>query len=208
MIKRTDVTSPETFAYLQEQLDLSGKTLANLLLLMLLTKGRVFAYVPENTPSELLYRFGSGGIYPFDKSLLQNRPALVPIQNDAEPVVINYILQYLQENKEHCCMFEEAVGEPAHPWVKRSKIHYVHLNEEMYYFFGYDTEAARLENAFKRSGSYYFLCALSYLHAEKQSAFSPFNSVNGEQLKYFASNVGSFIVRAYDGEGYLQWCIR
>ena len=62
MTKRVDITSPETFSYIREQLDLSGKTLANQLLSKSLLEGRVFAYVPENTPPELLFRFETGGI--------------------------------------------------------------------------------------------------------------------------------------------------
>lgn len=205
MIKRVDITSPETFAYVQEQLDLSGKTFANELLSKSLLEGKVFAYVPENTPSELLYRFETGGIYPFDRTLLQDTPALIPVQNDATPVVINDVLKYLHENKEHCCLFEEPVGTPSDPWIKRSRIKYVHLHNEMYYFFDKDAKSEEFEDAFRTSEGYYFLCALSSLPIDDQDGFSPFNSLNSEQLKNFASNVVSFFVRAYDGEGYLQW---
>ncbi|ANE51010.1 hypothetical protein [Flavisolibacter tropicus] len=205
MIKRVDITSPQAFAYIQEQLDISGKTLANQLLSKSLLKGKVFTYVPENAPSELLYRFETGGIYPFDRSLLQNTPALVPVQNDARPVVINDILQYLRQNKEHCCLFEEAHGKPTDPWVEPSQMKYVYLNDEMYYFFNKDAEPQEFEDSFRTSEGYYFLCALSSLPIDSQNGFSSFNSLNSEQLKSFASNVVSFFVRAYDGEGYLQW---
>jgi hypothetical protein len=208
MIKKIDVTSAKAFDYLQEQLDLSGKTLANQLMAKSLTEGKVFAYVPENTRSELLYRFETGGIYPFDRSLLQNSPALVPIQNDARPVVIDHIVQYLQQSKEHCCLFEDATGAPSDPWVKRSGIKYVHIDDEMYYFFGSHVQMATVEEALKTSEGYYFLCVLGSLPAEKQKGFSPFTSLNIEQLKDFSSNVVSFFVRAYDGEGYLEWCKR
>jgi hypothetical protein len=205
MIKRVDITSPDTFAYIQEQLDLSGKALANRLLSKSLLEGRVFAYVPENTPSELLFRFETGGIYPFDRSLLQKKPALVPVQNDARPVVINDILKYLSENIQHCCLFEEPVGKPSDPWVIRSGIKYVHLDNEMYYFFGGDVDSEEFEKAFTTSEGYYFLCALSSVPVDNQDGFSPFNAVSSNQLKNVAANVVSFFVRAYDGEGYLQW---
>jgi len=205
MIKRVDITSPEAFAYVQEQLDLSGKTLANQLLSTSLLEGKVFTYVPENTPSELLYRFETSGIYPFERSLLQNIPALVPVQNDARPVVMEDILKYLHENKEHCCLFEEPVGRPSDPWVKNSKMKYVHLNDEMYYFFDKDPKSEEVKDAFRTSDGYYFLCVLSSLRIDDQCGFSPFNSLNSDRLKDFASNVVSFFVRAYDGEGYLQW---
>jgi hypothetical protein len=205
MIKRIDITSAKAFDYLQEQLYLSGKTLANQMMLTSLTAGKVFAYMPENTPLEILCRFETGGIYPFDRSLLQNKPALVPVQNDSRPVAINYILQYLQDDKKHCCLFEEPLGRPSDPWVKNSKIKYVRLGDEMYYFFSNNAKKATFEDAFKTSEAYYFLCVLSSLTAEKQNGFSPFSSLSSEQLRYFAANVVSFFVRAYDGEGYLEW---
>lgn len=205
MIKRIDITSAETFAYLKEQLYLSGKTLSNQLMAKSLKEGKVFAYVPENTAFELLYRFDSGGIYPLDKSLLQNRPAFVTVQNDSRPVVINYILQYLRQNKRHCCMLEEPVRSPSDPSVKRSAIKYLLIEKEMYYFFGNHVQSEKFENAFRTSEGYYFLCALSSLPAQEQNSFSPFSSLSSEQIKDFASNVVSFFVRAYDGEGYLQW---
>jgi len=195
----------EAFAYLKEQLDLSGKNLANQLTSKSLTEGKVFTYLPENTPLEHFYRFEIGGIYSFDKSLVKKSPALVPIQNDARPVVINYILQYLQENENHCCLFEDPIRAPSDRWFKRSEIKYVHHDKETYYFFGNNVEIETFQDTFKRSEGYYFLCALSSLPAKKQKGFSPFSSLSTEQLEDFASNVISFFVRAYDGEGYLQW---
>jgi hypothetical protein len=170
-----------------------------------ITSAETFAYVPDNMPPELLYRFGTGGIYPFDKSLLLNSPALVPVQNDARPVAINFILQYLEQNKERCYLFEEPNRIPSDPWVKSSQIKYVHLDKEMYYFFGGNGHAETFGPAFKTSEGYYFLCALSSLPTGKQNAFSNLSSLTTEQLNDFTSNVVSFFVKAYDGEGYLQW---
>ncbi len=130
---------------------------------------------------------------------------MVPVQNDSRPFAINYILEYLQQDKEHCCLFEEPLGRPLDIWVKRSKIEYVHLGDEMYYFFGNNTKKTTFEDAFKTSEAYYFLCVLSSLTAEKQNGFSPFSSLSSEELRVFAANAVSFFVRAYDGEGYLEW---
>ena|SRR5215203_3863284 len=88
---------------------------------------------------------------PSTEVYFKNSLALVPVQNDARPVVINDILKYLQENKEHCCLFEQANGTPSDPWVKRSGIKYVHLDNEMYYFFGSDAQTETVEEALKTS---------------------------------------------------------
>ena len=102
-------------------------------------------------------------------------------------------------------MLEEANGALSDPRVKDSELQYVNLDEEMYYFFNADAQTATFEDAFKTSEGYYFLCALGSLPAEKQYGFSAFSSLSIDQLKDFASNVVSFFVRAYDGEGFLQW---
>lgn len=205
MIKSTDIACAEALDYLRGQLELSGKTLAKLVRSQFFSEGKVFAFVPENTPSELLYRFEAGGIYPYKKRLPQISPAIVPIQNDAKPIVMNNILQYLQQKKENCCLFEEPCAIPSDPWVRRLQINYVHLNQQMFYFFGDNTNTVGFEQAFTASEGYYFLCALSTLDTDKQKSFVPFSPVTDELLKEFASNIVCFFVRAYDGEGYLQW---
>ena len=203
MIERVDITSIEAFNYLRDQLNISG-TLAKFLKSQELESGTVLAYVPHNTPSESLYRFESGGIYPIPERPSKG-PVVVPVQNDARPIVINYVLDYLQTNQKNCCLFEEPSARPPDPWVARSEIEYVQLDQEMFYFFSGRPSRASFKEAFDVSEKYYFLCALSSLPTEEQKHFSPFSSVTLEQLNHLANNIFSFFVRAYDGEGYLQW---
>jgi len=170
MIKRIDVTGEASFAYLRDQLNMSG-ALAKCLLSTDLSKGKVFAYVPETTPSELLYRFHVGGLYPVDQSLLQNN--IVPIQNDATSDLIKYIFQYLKKSDSHCCLFEEPSARPSDSWVTKTKVDYVHLNEEMFYFFNNNVQSEIFENSFRAIVGYYFLCTLSSLPVKMQKDFRP-----------------------------------
>jgi hypothetical protein len=205
MIKRTEVTGGKAFEYCREQVNLSGKTLANAILNLPIENGKVYSYVPENTPTEILFRFSSGGVYPFDKSLLQSSPALVPVQNDAEPIVINTIIKYLNSNTEHCCLFEEPSGFPSDPWVEKEKIRFIHIGQEMFYFFNNDANKEEFEEIFKISQGYYFLCALSSLVQNQQSYFITYREISSENIRSFTDNLSSFFVRAYDGEGFLEW---
>jgi hypothetical protein len=205
MVKRIEVTSSEAFTYLRGQLELSGKTLANLLLNQLLKAGKVYAYVPDGTSSELLFMFNSGGLYPFEKELFRRPPILIPVKNNARPVVMNLVQQHVRSSKDNCCLFEEPVWEPSDSWLKQSNTEYIYLGKEMYYFFGGNELDLDFQKAFGTSEGYYFLCVLSTLDSGHQQEFSPFSSITSDLITYFVSNMSSFFIRAYDGEGYLQW---
>lgn len=206
MIDKIEVTSSEGFSYLRERLDYSGKTLAKYVMTLPLEKGKLYAIVPEETPYEVLNKFESGVIYPFDRSLLLNGPVLVPVQNDSRPVVINWVSEHINNSKEHCCIFEEPLAYPSDTWVIKSGIEYVHIDKEMYYFFdqgNYSKE--KFEEAFNISEAYYFLCILSSLEPNEHAVITPFKEIDPEILKKIVDNLTCFYISAYDGEGYLMW---
>lgn len=206
MIVRKDITSSVAASYVIEQLELSGKTLANLLLLLPLSTGKITAYVPEGTPENALFAFSSGGLYPAEDGIsLEDGSYLVPIRNDAESVVNDHVLAYLKECGEHCCLFEDAVASPTDGWVQKSNVEYIYLEKEMYYFFNGQSDPKRLKGAMRESGAYYFLFALSKLPVDTQTEFQSFKPIDETQLKQFAENVTSLFVQAYDREGYLEW---
>lgn len=190
MVERIDITSPEAIQYLKEHLDLSGKVFAKQMQTLSLSKGRVFAIVPEDTPSERLFKFKQGWIEPMD---------------DVDPFVIEYIITYLEDQKDNCCLIEEPHAWPSDPWVTSSGIQYIHFNKEMYYFFNSDFEPKALEESFKTSKGYYSLCALSSMSSQMPGDFSPFTQVDPGQLRELANKVVTFICSAYDGQGYLLW---
>ncbi len=202
MIKRIDVSGEAAFAYLREQLNMSGP-LGKLLLSTDISKGRVFAYVPETTPVEYLYRFHAGGLYPVVESSYKKNK--VPVQNKATAILINHILQYLKKSESHCCLFEEPNAKPSDPWVTMEKIEYVQLDEEMFYFFNNKVQSENFEKSIKNIVGYYFLCTLSSLPVAMQNGFSPFSFLTVKQLNDYASKCCSFFVNAYDYEGYLEW---
>jgi hypothetical protein len=205
MLTRIEVTGEKSFSYLREHLYLSGKVLASALETFSLDKGRVFTFVPEDIPHEKLTEFNEGVLYPVDVELSKKPPFLVPVQNDARPMVQELVLNYLTQDATHCCIIEEPVGAPDDPWVKKEKVEYIHIGQEMYYFFNRHAEATVFRETFQTAENYYFLCALGALNMEAQQLFTPFHHVEKDQIKSFAETVSSFIVKAYDGEGYLQW---
>jgi len=206
MIGKKNITSKDSYKYLRSQLKIGGKTLSNLINILPLENGKIFAFVPEGIPEKSLYEFDKGGLYFFDKELLKNTPALVPVQNDARSVLIRNLHEYLDLKKENCCIFEEPIALPSDPFIKNSEIEYVHINDEMFYFFDKkNNDAKKIEKSFTGSEAHYFLCALSTLNFEEHFEFAPFKKITTELLEKVVANLTSFFVRAYDGEGYLMW---
>jgi len=206
MITKIEITTKDSINYVREQLFLGGKTLSNFLLSIPLEKGKIFAIVPDNTDSQILFQFETGGVYTYDQDLFKRKPVLIPIRNDSRPFVIDLIENYIKINESHCCIFEEPVGQPNFPYVIQSGIEYVHIENEMYYFFDEkNSDREKLEDAFTTSEGYYFLCGLSSLPIEEHSLFAPFKEITSGYLKKIAENLTAFITRAYDGEGYLMW---
>jgi hypothetical protein len=115
MVEKKLVTGSEAFLYVREQLGIGG-TLSQCINGLSIEEGEIFAFVPNATPYELVYRFNSGGIYAPGKSVLKDRK-VIPIQNDARPLVVNEISEYLKGSKENCCLFEDINGDLSYPWV-------------------------------------------------------------------------------------------
>lgn len=205
MIQKKEVTGSKAFKYLAEQLSLGGKTLSNCINLLPIQGGKIYAFVPENTLEEQLFNFEAGGIYP-NNMKLSKTANLIPIPNEARPVLINIISNYLSITEENCCIFEESNAKPSDPWISKSKIEYVYKDEEIFYFF--DEKNANnilLERAIRVSDGYYFLFALGSINIEDHVRFTPFAAIKFELLKIFSERINSFFVKAYDGEGYLMW---
>jgi hypothetical protein len=204
MITKIDVTGPEAFAYFEDHLTMGGKTLSDYLSAMSWREGKIYAVVPQNTKPELLFQFESGGIYPYEAPRAENN-LMVAIQNDARPVVVDWIDEYLG-GIDHCCIFEESSRALGGGWVKESKMEYVSIGKEMYYYFdGENRSKEKIRDALRWSGSYYFLCVLGRLGAESRAAFLPKQEISPLILEELSQQVEAIIVQAYDYEGYLMW---
>ena len=206
MITKIEITGKKSINYIREHLFLGGKTLSNFLLTISLEKGKIFSIVPEYIDKQKLFNFETGGIYAVDEELLKKRPVLIPIRNDSRPFVIDLIEKYLSANQEHCCIFEEPVGQPDFPYVIESGIEYVSIRNEMYYYFDRENNSKEeIEKALVTSDGYYFLCALGKLEVEKRASFIPKKEISSDILEEFVEQIKAIIVKAYDGEGYLMW---
>lgn len=204
MIQKKEVTNEAAFLYLKDQLDLSGKILSNELQKISYKEGKVFAIVPKNISDEHLYNFSSGGLYDVDKRLFKKSPILIPVQNNSRPILIKHVFKYLYEDNENCCVFEDPFSLPTDPYIMNSKVEFIPIDNEVYYFINKKSTNIKLvKEIFAISEGYYFLCVFSSLKLNSESLKS--DKLNSEFIKKIVHNIRSFVVRSYDGEGYLIW---
>ena len=207
MIQKKNVTSPKAYDYLRKQLDM-GISLSQCISKLPLERGEVYSFVPEDTSDEILYNFDFGGVYAIDKAKARTSQ-ISPVKNDARPIVLSEIQNYINEGEMNCCIFEEPNASPDFHWVKTSGMEYIHLNnQEMFFFFDKgNNDNEKVQDAFTTSEVYIFLCVLSELKKEEHAQFAAFNEVAIDALELFAINMKKMFVRAYDGEGYLMWTL-
>jgi hypothetical protein len=202
MIVKKDVSGPRAISYIKEHVNRSGKTLAELLLTLPLSEGKVFAFVPEDCRNDSLFNFDSGFADDNEVITHDDGSALVPIQNHARPVILAAVRSYLSSDPEHCCIYEDPYGAG---FGLSKKIDFSHFHDEYYYLFSQGYHVENLEHALKDGGPYYFLMVLSRLSDAKQADFVSPKILDHELLVEAFQNVNSFFVMAYDWESYLQW---
>lgn len=206
MIVKQKISGSNVRTYLKNELDKSSKTLSTYVSKLNLDDGEVFALVPQGVSEKSLYEFENGGLYKEAVQSLSHAFNLIPIQNEARPFIIDLIYNYIEGNENNCCLLEETIGSLSDTWVKKSKIEFVYLRDEMFYYFDIkNNEIEKIKEALKKSESYYSLFALSSYNNEEDSKHRPIGEIRPEFLEEFVSNIVSFFVRAYDGEGYLMW---
>ena len=206
MIINKNVTGAAALTYIKDQLS-NGGVLSTCINRLPLGNGKICALVPENTSDKNLFNFKYGVLYPFDKNLIKENHYSMPIQNEARPVVVEMIHQFLNANDVNCCLFEDPISKPMDPIVTKSPIDYICLKGgEMFYFFNlFNNDSSVISKALLRSENYNFLCALSSVDISLQSEFSPNKEVSLNLIEKFAGGVSAFFVKAYDYEGYLMW---
>lgn len=207
MIEKKEVTGISSFKYIREQLS-RGKTLSSCInKLISIEQGLVYSYVPGETSEEHLFNFESGGLYHFNEELLKNKKPVIPIRNDSKPLVIREIKKHIENDANNCCIFEEPNAIPSDPWVAKSGIQYIRLDDnEMYYFFDFRNNVTKkLEEAYNVSDGYVFLCALSSLDSGGHNKCSPFQMIDVDLIESFTIKIAEFFLKAYDGEGYIKW---
>jgi hypothetical protein len=206
MIEKKNITRPAALNYVKIELS-KGGVLSTCISSLPLLNGSIFALVPAETSDKNLYDFENGVLYPIDEKLLDAKQPAIPIQNEARPLLVEIIQQYLNANETNCCLFEDPIRLRTDPIATDSAIDYVHLiGGEMFYFFNSSSnDSSKISKALVTSEAYIFLCALSSLDIAMQNEFLPNKEISLNILEKFAAGVFAFFVKAYDYEGYLMW---
>jgi hypothetical protein len=204
MIQTKDVTSPESFEYIINQLSLGAKTLSINVSQLPIRNGRVFSFAPQALSDDLLYKFESGDLN--EKIITTSNSHLVPVENDSRIVLTNIICEYLNADADNYCVIEEPIAMPSDAWVLKSGINYVYIGDEMYYFLDISNcDKNTVEKLIKIGEAYYFLCVLGKLNIDLHPDTTIKGEINSELIQLMAANIDRLFVTAYDGEGYLMW---
>lgn len=206
MIQQKNVTGTAALNYVKQELSRGG-ILSDCINELPLANGAIYAFVPAKASDSNLYDFESGGIYPVDEKLLEERPGSTPIQNDARPFVIEIIQQYLTSDEVNSCLFEDPLSLTTDPITAASPLDYVYLSGgQIFYFFNsHQNDTSIILKALKTSEAHTFLCTLSSLDIALQNEFLKHKEISLSLLEKFTAGVSSFFVKAYDHEGYLMW---
>ena len=206
MIQQKNVTGTVALNYVKQELSRGG-VLSDCINELPLDAGDIYAFVPSGVSENNLYDFENGVLYPCDESLLSERPLSIPIRNDARPFLVEIIQQYLTSKKVNCCLFEDQLRSPTDPITIASALNYVHLSgDQIFYFFNYNkNNTSTIGKALVTSEAHVFLCVLSSLDIDTQNEFLPKREISIDLLRKFAVGTSSFLVNAYDHEGFLMW---
>ncbi|HLY69793.1 MAG TPA: hypothetical protein VKR53_08685 [Puia sp.] len=205
MIKKTELTSEAAVKYLRDQFYFS-KPLSDLLGNIALEKGKIYALADDIFSNEALQNFEIGSAVDLSKAVyLEDGSYLTPIPDDARKAFIILIKDYLESSPLNCCIIEDPLREPDDPIVLKSKIRYVTVEDQLYYFLDGGSDPEEIENSVHAGEAYYSLCMLSSFDLGLHKEFAPFSSVSERLLEEIVNNLDSFFVGAYDHEGYLMW---
>jgi hypothetical protein len=206
MIESKIVTGTAVLNYIKQELSRGG-ALSACINKLPLANGVVYAFVPTRTSENKLYDFENGGLYSFDEKLSDERPSSIPIQNEARPLLVEMIQQYLTLRDVNCCLFEDLLRSPTDPIGASSALDYVHLHGgQIFYFFNSKkSDTSIIREALVTSEAHVFLCVLSSLDIAMHNEFLPNKEISLNLLEKFAEGVSLFFVKAYDYEGYLMW---
>ena len=120
--------------------------------------------------------------------------------------MILLIQNFLEEDAERLCIFENWLFHPSDSVVSQFKSRLLFFESEVYHvLFGGHVEVSRIKETIKEAHSIpIFIGALTSMSG-MSAAFQRKKSLSSDQIKMLAAQTQKIIVGAYDGEGYLIW---
>lgn len=197
--------------YIKQQLLLGNSLAHQLLKLQNLDSGNVITYLPQNVTAKRITNFNEPILKKPSKKMHRQIVAkdgskwtVVPKPNMDESLV-NLIIEYLAENKNKVCIFEDALLRSTDPWVTKADTHLVFYNNEVYHIIlNHKSEKKQILQIIRRARSWLFIGVLTSIDMEAvQKQKKGFIAI--DDIYILAKETKKIIIGAYDGEGYLIW---
>lgn len=168
-----------------------------------LRKGNVFTFFPEyvNNDKYKLENFQEGGILYLDKSKIVSSlkwtAVEVPRTTDG---LIEYILKYVQKDKNNIVIVENILAKPEYEYIKNSKFDIKTIDDSVYYILTKKDDSQTILEILKECSSV-------------PEAIGVFSSIENKEkfltdeafLQVITKNIFGLFIEAYDHEGYLIW---
>lgn len=199
--------------YIREYLKL-GRTLSSLLLNLNLESGEILTYLPSDISAELAYHFNEGGIYPESSEIIDlgNGYLAKPVINPSKPIVINLIEQFLVKQTNSLVLFEDSLQERKDYDNKLVSDHRLLIprifyeNEVYFYLSPKQSNNQAVKEVFNDARSYCSIVILISLPKPANFNFTDLEeTVTLQNLELLTKSTQKFIIRAFDGEGYIIW---
>lgn len=153
-----------------------------------LTKGRIVTFLPENAQITTNTNFRHGGILNFKIS---------------EKWIVDKLFNYLKQ-RGSIVIFEEILGSKSDGVSYKEPFCY--FNDDLYKILDTPCKKKYILKCLKQfSSAYLDIIFLSYLRKSHFFLTKKTGELSAENLDLFRTNLQSFIISAFDGEGYLMW---
>lgn len=113
----------------------------------------------------------------------------------------------LLQQPEGICLLENSLADACDGWLQRAKSKIVTNGDEVYHvLFNTDRDKHKIEAAIREwDKPPTSIGAFGSMNEKAAAQIASAQSLTREQLAAFGKSAQSVFVRAYDGEGYIQW---
>jgi len=125
-----------------------------------------------------------------------------PVVAPSKPLVVEFVLQYLNGGGRRLFLVEDAVARPSDPAITSSRVPCFFVGDEVYEFISRPSATtAGISRAVDQAHSFPFVGVLTC------TDFRPTRGscLSAADLRAMAERMAAVVVGAYDGEGYVIW---
>lgn len=176
----------------------NGKTLSRAILAMHdLGKGEVYALLPPEVQADKLEDFKS--------SVFMSLPGKRFKNADTCLVLNRLIKDFLSDDDNNICIFEEHSFDADSPCVRSSDIMFFTFKKEVYYFLKVGSDNSLVNRTVRKSYNHWLFTVVMTSFFSEHGVLNNRGNLNIKKLFDLGRCATMIIAGAYDGDGYIVW---